>query len=87
MERPVIDPEKSSREHSDVEPGSSLNELKRQRQKAFWWAIVAGIIIALIVSLFNPSLALLGGGMLVVLGLFGAGVSAVIRFADRYFDK
>lgn len=74
-------PEENSR--LDGEDDSAIRDLRRQRQKAFWYVITGGIVLALVVSLFNPSLALLGGGLLVVLGVTGAAVSFAMRWLDR----
>lgn len=74
-------PQENSRVYGEED--SAMRDLRRQRQKAFWYAITGGIVVALVVSLFNPSLALLGGGLLVVLGIVGAAVSFAMRWLDR----
>ena len=61
----------------------ALTAIRQQRQKMLWWSIFGGLALCLITALFNPSLALLAGGAIVILGLYAGGVSWVARWIGR----
>lgn len=79
----MADPDTDRQQETGESVESAGQALLRQRRKALIWAIVVGTGVLLVVALINPNLALLAGGMLVMLGTFGAVVSWAARWLDR----